>query len=112
MKLHLLAPALFLATPILGCLHIAGELQWQDGTYRGVLAGVNDNGLQVCDTAWGGWWLDQDGHPSIPCLGGYFYATNGVTSWYGNNGGGSWTIDNHASDWRGIIYDWDQLVFC
>lgn len=112
MKSQLLASALLLATPILGCLHFAGELQWQDEEYRGVKAGVNDNGRQVCDTAWGAWWIDHDGHPSIPCLPGYFYTTNGETSWYGNNAGSTWTLDNHATNWREIIYDWDQTVFC
>ena len=112
MKSILVAPMLFLATPTLGCLHTWGYLNWfSNSGYTFVDVHVDDNGSRVCDSDWG-WRIDNDGHPSLTCLDGYIYATNGETSWYANNGGGSFTIDNVSWVFEGYSWHWDQTLFC
>jgi len=86
---NILSPSLSLLaiSPSFACLHTYGELYLDNNLeYHLSWAGATDNGLDVCDTAWGDARIDQDGHFSLVCLPGYIYAfePDGAQAWYSN----------------------------
>jgi hypothetical protein len=113
----------------LACLHVWGQtsispLPDLSGIGR---SGANDNGREVCNSDWGSR-IDQDGHYSIGCIPGYYYAFSkgGDISYYGN-GQNDFSFANNPSknkyccvgacdDRKGASLsctdsDWDLKVF-
>ena len=103
--------AFFAITPSLACLHTYGQVHYvKDICWEVVWAGATDNGLDVCDTAWGPARIDQDGHYSLQCIGNYVYAFNregdaGDTAWY-SNGINAYSFTRDPVYVRGTIFDY------
>ncbi|KAF9526897.1 hypothetical protein CPB83DRAFT_857167 [Crepidotus variabilis] len=107
MSLSLLS---LLAAPALGCLETIGSIDVQ-GNVDTSITRVIDNGLVVCNAAWG-WRVDQDNHVSLNCLANYIYAVtkDGATAWYRNPVNAfSFTQSVSAG---GSSFWWDDHHFC
>lgn len=113
--------SLIAISPSLGCLHTYVQISSDvlGRRFRVDWAGATDNGLDVCDTAWGNARVDQDNHWSIPCIGTRVFAfTDGGKAWY-NNGINAYQIDQHLDNGRAvgcdperICWTWDTYSYC
>lgn len=107
--------SLFAISPSFACLHTYGEVHsdTEERHWTVVWAGATDNGLDVCDTAWGNARIDQDGHFSIPCLPGYVYAftEDGLTAWYSNGINAFRFAQSPSSPEGGYDWTWQTYNF-
>jgi len=90
-SLYPFALQLLAAVPTLACLTVKGTIDTDFDMID--YAQVYDNGLLVCNNAWGTW-TDQDNHYALSCLPGYVYATtkDGGFAWYRNNAGNAYSF--------------------
>jgi len=112
MKLKSLLPTavlLSIASPALACLQVTGKIVG-NGIYS---ATVVDNGLTVCNAAWG-WRVDQDDHFSLTCISPYIYAVtrNGGLAWYRNPATAFSFTQNTSPAGRFTIDFWTSQFGC
>jgi len=87
-SLPIIGTALALVAPALGCIHAWGQVYHGLGSLV-VDVQLTDNGVELCNSAWG-WYWDGDRHISLKCIaGGYIYAftQDGADAWFGRPGG-------------------------
>lgn len=118
-----------LTSPALACLHAKGSITVSPlPELSGISAEVwdNDNDHPVCT---GPTRIDQDGHYSLTCRPGYYWAIskNGAYAWYGYPGiDFTWAVartsdtydcygacdDRHGACLKCTDYNWDQWLYC